>query len=128
MLSDIPQSRQWIKQTYPSRKWHQIPVGANKRDGEQNVRFTARPSIFKMPLCFKELFQSMEVTAVKWHRSFVDSFFLQRLNLFNLTAWYCNPFQEDELNISSNSICRNICKKPINSLCYKDIQIKRVWV
>ena len=32
-LSDIPQSRQWIKQTYPSRKWHQIPVETNKRCG-----------------------------------------------------------------------------------------------
>ena len=46
MLSDIPQSRQWIKQTYPSRKWHQIPVETNKRDREQNVGFTVRPSIF----------------------------------------------------------------------------------
>ena len=56
MLSDIPQSRQWIKQTYPSRKWHQIPAETNKRNREQNVGFTVRPSIFKMPLWFKELF------------------------------------------------------------------------
>ena len=66
MLSDIPQSRQWIKQTYPFRKWHQIPVETNKRNIEQSVGFAVRPSIFKMPLWFKELIiQSMEVTAVK---------------------------------------------------------------
>ena len=83
MLSDIPQSRQWIKQTYPSQKWHQIPVETNKRDWKKNVEFTVCPSIYKMPIWF----QSVEVT-VKWQWSFGGKFFFSDWKIFLLYGYH----------------------------------------